>query len=289
MRYNVEKKNPAFTKITLPDCKAGWTQTFLITSDWHFDNPKCKQKLLFRHLDQAQEKEAGVFCFGDLFCAMQGNKDRRGSKSGIRHEHLGDNYFDLLVNDTAKKLDPYKKNLTLLSMGNHETAILKHNEINLLDRLVFTLNNTGEKANVSIGGYSGYIRFSFRAKGRSRWAKSILLKYHHGSGGASPVTKGAIAHQRAAVLYPSADIVVMGHIHQLQNNVYEQEIVDHVGNVKKRRQVHLRASTYKDAWADGTKGWEVEKGFGPSPLGGWWLTFYYENEEIKYSYSPTDW
>lgn len=286
--YSVKQKNLAFTEVYM-NVQSGWEQTFLLTSDWHIDNPKCKRDLLFRHLDQAKEKNAGIFCFGDLFCAMQGVKDRRGSKSGLRREHLGDNYFDLLVSDTAEKLTPYKNHFTLLTTGNHETAILKHNEINLLDRLAFTLNNTGEKSDIKIGGYSGYVKFSFVHKTSKSKRFSVLLKYHHGSGGASPVTKGAIAQQRAAVLYPSADIIVSGHIHQLQNTIFEQEIVNNKGTIEKRRQVHLRSSTYKDAWGDGTKGWEVEKGFGPSPLGGWWITFYYRNNEIRYTYSPTDW
>jgi UDP-2,3-diacylglucosamine pyrophosphatase LpxH len=53
------------------------TQEYLLISDIHLDNPKCRRDLLKRHLDQAMEKKAPVFINGDLFCAMQGNKDRR--------------------------------------------------------------------------------------------------------------------------------------------------------------------------------------------------------------------
>ena len=36
----------------------------------------------------------------------------------------------------------------------------------------------------------------------------------------------------------------------------------------------IRVGTTKDAWADGAHGWEVEKGFGPSPIRQKWLRLF---------------
>lgn len=53
---------------------------YLLISDIHFDNPHCDRALLKRHLDKALDIGATIMIFGDLFCAMQGKYDPRGSK-----------------------------------------------------------------------------------------------------------------------------------------------------------------------------------------------------------------
>ncbi|NBW21525.1 MAG: hypothetical protein EBR82_77560 [Caulobacteraceae bacterium] len=62
-------------------------RSFFLLSDLHWDNPHCDRELLKKHLDAAVKRDAGVFIFGDLFCAMQGKYDPRGNKEGIRPEH----------------------------------------------------------------------------------------------------------------------------------------------------------------------------------------------------------
>ena len=86
----------------------------LFTSDWHFDNPKTNRKMIFNHLDEAKRRNALIVINGDLLCLMQGKYDPRGSKSSIRPEHNGDNYLDLVINDTAEKLVPYANNILQL-------------------------------------------------------------------------------------------------------------------------------------------------------------------------------
>ena len=54
-----------------------WEQWVLLRSDVHHDNPKCKQDMERRHLDEALEFDAPIIDNGDLFCAMQGKWDKR--------------------------------------------------------------------------------------------------------------------------------------------------------------------------------------------------------------------
>jgi len=257
-------------------------QWVLLASDIHLDNPKCNTKLFRKHLDQAQERNASVMIFGDLFCAMQGRNDRRGSKNSVRPSQLVGAYFDNIANEAAQFLLPYVDNIDLITYGNHETAIIKHNELDLIQRLVYQLNSEKkpEDSRVEFGGYSGWVKILGR---RANTQKSLRLKYHHGAGGGSPVTKGAIQQQRAAAMY-DADIIVQGHIHQRQVTSFMRESVNQVGKIVQQEQVHLRCPTYKDAWADGAFGWEVEKGMGPSPLGAWWLKLYWDGDTMRFSY-----
>ena len=50
-----------------------WEQWVLLRSDVHHDNPKCKQDMERRHLDEAIEYDAPIIDNGDLFCAMHGS------------------------------------------------------------------------------------------------------------------------------------------------------------------------------------------------------------------------
>lgn len=242
---------------------------FLLSADHHIDNPDCRRDLVEKHLKQAQERDALVFMFGDLFCAMQGKFDKRSDKTKIRPEHATGNYLDSLVSTTADFLRPYRTNIGLISLGNHETAILQRHETNLTERLVERLN-IGNLDTVYSGGYGGYVRFMFESASKGG-RSSKVLKYFHGYGGGGPVTKGVIQSQRQALIYPDADIMVSGHVHERYTMEYVQERIKDSGKVELRSQLHVRTPTYKDEYKDGFGGWHIETGKPPKPLGAWWL------------------
>ena len=102
------------------EVKSNERQTFLLLSDVHWDNPHCNRDLLKRHLDEAMTRNAGILIFGDLFCAMQGKYDPRGSKAGIRPEHNVANYLDKIVDDAIDYFKFYAQNIMYVSPGNHE-------------------------------------------------------------------------------------------------------------------------------------------------------------------------
>ena len=52
------------------------------------------------------------------------------------------------------------------------------------------------------------------------------------------------------------------------------------GTVYHDEQYHVRCAGYKDAWGDGSAGWEVEKMLGPKPKDAAWLRFWYQDSAI---------
>jgi hypothetical protein len=54
------------------------------------------------------------------------------------------------------------------------------------------------------------------------------------------------------------------------------------GVVYRDEQVHVRCAGYKDAWGDGSSGWEVERMLGPKPQDAAWLRFFYVNGKIEF-------
>ena len=242
---------------------------YLLISDLHLDNPKCKRKLLTRHLDQAKEKGAKVFINGDLFCAMQGNKDRRASKADLMVRHLGMNYFDLIVDDAIEFFTPYKDIIAMVGYGNHETSIIKHNETDLLSRFVYSFNERN-KANIELGGYGGWIKI--RCNDHGNHYVNYIIKYIHGWGGGGPVTKSLIQDNRMKVRTEGADLIWKGHIHDYVATPTVVESYERSRNDVILHTVwHLSTPTYKEEYGEGTGGFHVERGRGPKPLGGAWL------------------
>jgi len=245
------------------DSQRDWRQDVLLLSDQHWDNPLCDRDLLRRHMDSAQEAGAPIVSLGDQLCLMQGKFDRRSNKQGVRPEHQVNDYLDAVIDDFVEWHKPYKGQLALLAIGNHEQAIRKNHETCPTARMAAGLRREGGITRA--GGYTGWIRIMAQV-GSQR--SSLVLWYSHGSGGASPVTKGMIDFARAAEGI-DADIMVMGHVHQ-KNIAKTRRAALSRSNRATQRQVHyVRTSTYKDEFQQGISGWHVERGQYPRPLGGW--------------------
>jgi hypothetical protein len=260
----------------------------LLTSDRHHDNPHCNQDLEKKHLDEAKERNAVILDYGDLFCAMQGKFDRRASKDDIRPEHQHGNYLDRLVATATDFYAPYADNFAVMGPGNHETAMLKHHETNLTERLVERLNMaTGSE--IKTGGYSGWVKFKFwygkeslaehdvtaEGSGMQKSMASVNLWYHHGYGGDAPVTKGTIQTGRQSVYVPDAHIVCTGHTHNEWIFPITRIRIKDSGLIYHDEQLHLKTPGYKEEYEDGYGGWHIERGGPPKPNGAMWLRFFW--------------
>lgn len=217
--------------------------------------------------------------FGDFFDCMGGKYDPRSNKADLRPELQVANYFDAVVDQAADFLAPYKNNIKLITKGNHETSVLKHQEVDLIERLGTTLN-LKHGAEVQTGGYAGYVILRFYTDlANKNGMRKKTLSFTHGYGGAAPVTKGTIQTARKAVYLPEADIVVSGHIHEAWMLELAREKLSSI-NYKPylSPQWHIQMPTYKEDFLAG-EGWHREKGISPKPLGAWWLRFFWNFRE----------
>jgi hypothetical protein len=244
-------------------------------SDLHWDNPHADRDLIKRHLDYCLEENIPVIINGDLFCLMQGRGDNRRSKSDIRPEHNNAMYLDSIVNTAVEWFMPYANIIKLVGYGNHETAIIKWQETDILQRFVDNINFRAN-SNMQLGGYGGWVVVRQQASKSNTTSFSTKIKYFHGSGGGGVVTKGAINLTRALELYEGFDVFSMGHIHENSSrNDVRDTLEKHSasGYTLKQKQIHLMLTgTYKEEYGDGSKGWHVERGAPIKPLGGRILT-----------------
>jgi len=272
-RWSIKEQARNIHVITIKLDRVGDSQKVLLQSDVHWDNPHCNQELFYRHLDEALEHDAPVLDNGDFHCAMQGKWDKRANKNDLRPEHQRADYLDALVSTAAEKLKPYRSILTVRGDGNHETAILKHHETSLVERLVERIKGYGDTP-IAKGGYSGFVVFVVEVRGRRFPFK---MHYLHGHGGGGAVTRGVIQTNRHAVYLADADIVWTGHTHDaFYVPIARVRLNSDNTKIVHANQVHISTAGYKEEWADGYGGWHVERGAPPKTTGAAWLTFHYK-------------
>ena len=260
-------KQSAVTKtpqVYLESQEAGSEWGLFVITDVHLDSPYCRQGLLRRHLETAVEKDYAIVSLGDFYDAMQGRHDSRGVKGHVLPELDGPDYLDRLTTYGAEFLQPYARNVLALYDGNHETAILKHNEVSLSRNTALKIRaETG--ARVLSPGYAGFLVFRLKQYTAQR---SFIVYIHHGSGGGGPVTKGAIRHQRTQAMIERAHVTLTGHIHEQQVTTHMVHGINQAGTEYVRPVDHVTVPGYKDEYVLGRDGWHVERGRPPKPVGG---------------------
>lgn len=256
--------------VRMTGIRTDWEQWFLLSSDWHSDNPDSDGKLLRRLFDEAKERKAGILGIGDLLCVMQGKGDRRHTKAKVKPEHQADDYLGLVEDTTVEFLQPYAENIVGLGKGNHESAILTHHEYDIVPRIARRLD-------VPYLGYAGYVRFMFQRQSLNSTSgrTSRNLFYTHGSGGGGEVTRGVIDTNRKAVWLPDADYVVRGHVHEFWIVSVPRFRLSDSGKTYQDEQIHICLPTFKDE-LHLSGGYHIEKGRPPKPLGAVWMRFYYD-------------
>jgi UDP-2,3-diacylglucosamine pyrophosphatase LpxH len=265
---------------------------FLLISDLHIDSLHCKRDMLIEHMKEAVERGAKICIFGDVFDLMQGRYDPRGSKQELNPNYLRSCYLDAVIEDGIDLFSPYAEHIALISEGNHETNIKKRLETSPIDRLVQGIKErTGFK--IMKGGYSGWIAIKMGKKSKNAIKGSCrvsMLHYHHGFGGNAPRSKGALRVDIDAADYPDANIVVRGHTHQKWSIPrVRYHVSKQTGETTQDKQTHLQLGSYKDGKEDNYAGWEVEKNFAPTPLGGWWAKFSFNRDRpIKITVQEAD-
>ena len=249
----------------------GDEQLFLLRSDAHHDAVACDRDLEMKHLLEAKKRGAYILDIGDLFDCMQGRYDKRSDRSELREEYQHGQYLNRLVDVAAERYAPFADRWLLMSRGNHETAIAKHNDFDLTEQLYARLKPSAP--HLQLGTYAGFVRLRMRRGGTS--CSTVTIAYHHGFGGSAPVTRGVIQSNRMAISYPDADIVWSGHTHTEFYVSLARQRVNQRDEVVRSEQVHIKSPGYKEDTSKG-EGWAVEKGFMPGSLGAWWLRIWIE-------------
>lgn len=231
---------------------------FMVTSDVHFDSAFSNREQFYKDLEFAKLTGSLLIVVGDFFDAMNGRFDPRRDMSRLRPEYRREDYYDYIVEDAVRLLKPFRRSILMITPGNHETAVLKNANTDLIKRLTEGLSVPTHT--VYSGGYGGIINVNTNGG-------YVPIKYFHGSGGEAPVTRGAIQTNRQAVFLADFQIILNGHSHHMYYIPIARERVALDGTHYFDLQHHVRTPGYVMAYADGSSGWEVTRGGVPKPVG----------------------
>lgn len=245
----------------------------LLCSDFHIGSACSDHGEIIAQLQQAKDIDAKIIVNGDVFDAI-GPKDRRFDLTTL-HPTLRSKK-DLakgMVELALEILMPYKDNIDLIGIGNHEETWVTYGYNDPVRRVIEELNREGGK--VKHGSFWGYIQTSFVVPGFRRRPTHKLL-YLHGTGGDSPVTKGTIDFNRKGRNWVY-DALTFGHKHNVVCAMDQIADVSPAGKYTERKQLNLQTGSYyrnyrqlkDDEVLD--QSYAARSGHPPKPIGGVFL------------------
>lgn len=257
----------------------------LLISDAHWDHPDCLRKPYERAINRAVEIGAPIIYNGDTLCLMQTHADRRSTKGSTREEHNEPDYFRATAVDFVEQHRAAAANIALIGYGNHETAPLRHCNVDPVTMLADQFDRLTGHAPI-IGGYRGWLLFRFVRAGRLQ-GHGLRMYYFHGAGGGGPVTKGVIQTARRNAYIDGADIIWTGHVHERWMVDTPAVACSQNGRETVRPRWHISTPGFKDEFGGAGMGWHIERGAPPKPTGGAWLQLYFERDEPRFEITWT--
>jgi len=181
-------------------------------------------------------------------------------------------YLDAVELEFAEAHAPFGRHMVMLGDGNHETAMNRHNDIDIGERCAAHIRRLAPGSRLARGGYSGWVKFKFTIHGSQM---SLLLHYYHGCGTGGQVSNGEILLARLFEYNPMADIIWVGHIHEEKASTRTAWRVSPTlkGGPKSWERLGIITPGYKTR-GDGHEGFLTQKGSNkPKPVGAAWLDF----------------
>jgi UDP-2,3-diacylglucosamine pyrophosphatase LpxH len=227
-----------------------------LMSDLHIGGLHVDYKLIEKELADAKKRGAKILINGDVFDAILPG-DRKRYRANNLHPRLYDAGDDMLgesIRWAYEILAPYKDDIIMIGDGNHDDAVARYHHIEPVKHLIVMLN--GADGKIQYGGYHGFIHVQLRPFSDTHYGHYVI-HYHHGAGGAAPVTKGAITFSRAAMWIEGADAIWRGHTHHRQagrdNKVtFNKSVVVPENRVMTRDVLTLRTGSYFDTYVGTT-------------------------------------
>lgn len=263
-------RNSHVVRVTVPSPSSEWEWRCLLRGDAHHDNPHANHDVERAALELCLANGWAWLDVGDLFCAMGGVGDRRATKGhSVRPECDRADYLQALAAYCGDFYAPYIAHCVTIAHGNHETSVLKHKEVDLLELMAgYVRAKVGRT--FQPGGYTGFVRFALDSNDNR---SGFTLAYDHGRGGGAFMSFGTLDIRRWHS-YVAADVYVSGHIHRKwlhETMRTRQSTSGGVYAVRSDPVYTVCVPTTKDEYGDGYGGFGVEKMRDPRPTGAWWM------------------
>lgn len=231
---------------------------FWLMSDLHIGAPQVDYARIKKECEDAKANNERILINGDVFDGILKKDQKRYSPSAV-HSRLRhrDDQVGAAIEWAIEILSPYADHIDMIGVGNHETALVKHHDIDPVRLLVYELQKKVKNHTIHYGGYCGFMDYRFfgitkkgkrKGTGAHSQGKRVVFFYHHGSGGDAPVTRGMIAFARLDWI-EGADVIWTGHRHTKWNAEIEKIRCPAAGDKPIRRRVReIQTGAYFDTY-----------------------------------------
>jgi predicted phosphodiesterase len=180
--------------------------------DFHFGHAECDYEKLNRYVDWAKEqKDARIVLMGDL---LETDIPTHMANKGVMWSLDGDRFTPTQqYNDLLDILKPVRKKILCAIMGNHEKRIYNLTNISLTEFMCKELDIP------YLTPWPVYVDLNVNKI-------NYKLLIAHGSGSSQ---RADYQIRKAINYYPSADLVLIGHIHYTTSDPFHKVIVDDGG------------------------------------------------------------
>lgn len=259
-------------------------QYLMLMSDLHYGHALTNKGRIRQDLDLARKYKARILINGDVFDAILQSDKKRFDARTVDPELPPTGDLNAAIDMAFRELEPYADLIDLIGCGNHETSVEKYHSFDPISALNHRLNvECGAK--IAHGDYCGYYWMQLFEPPRTY--ATFRIRYHHGFGGAAPVTKGIIDFARMQQYITCADVLWTGHKHNRIAVRDTRERHTKQGRIAYEDVLCVQSAAYQatyPAW-DG-KGrrpysWGQEKGFAPQPMGGFLVRVWSERTENR--------
>lgn len=228
-------------------------------------------------LKLAREVGARVLINGDVFDAILPGDVKRFSPTALAPRlHNRADILNASLEWGVEILEPYRDLIGFIGVGNHDTALEKHHSVDLVAVLC-------DKIQVPYGGYCGY--YIARWIYGKRAYHTVKIRYHHGAGGSSPVTKGIIDFARmAAFIDGDSDVCWIGHKHNRLIDTALREQVTPGGKLAHKPVLNIMSGAYLETYRQEDApprraSYAADKNLAPQSKGGVMLELDYHRSE----------
>lgn len=240
--------------MTVIEQKVNRSVKLMMMSDLHIGALHNDYKRIEQDLKKAKDENALIAINGDVFdMILPGDRKRyRSNNLHPRMYQAGDDMIGESIRWAVEILQPYRDRIIMIGDGNHDDAVARYHHIEPVKQLVIMLN--GKDGKIKYGGYHGWLHFVFHV---NEERGHYVINYHHGAGGAAPVTKGAITFSRANMWVEGADAIWRGHTHTLQAGrdakiSYNTAARSIESRIHHRTVLTIRTGSYMDTYAGTT-------------------------------------
>ena len=243
-------------------CEKGSQFNFYFIGDIHEGNVNHAEDEFLEAVEIVKQDNNGYWIgMGDYVEAIT-PKDKRFDPRAVDPKYSLNDLKDLpykQIEHTYKKMAPIDDKALVLMLGNHELAYMQHNHSDVYDR--FAEMFISEPIQL---GYVGFLRCVFTTTEKKL---PLMIALNHGIHGGGYREGYAMNKVHDVFRWTDADINVMGHIHQLQEDDKKITGVGEDGRLYKRRKYWGVSGCFLRTYNDGHPNYFENRGKFESDIG----------------------